>query len=110
MRVQGKANVGYADLSDFFYIWLRRSLNALYPDLVAPLLTPIAPEFIATPYRFGGDKAKAGLFFEEGLGKDFVHMRAISHPNYPLTIFYAFKQGEEDNGQGAVDPIPGEER
>jgi len=103
------ANVGYADLADFFYIWLRRSLNPVYPDLFATLLTPKAQELIATPYRSGGDKAKARQFFEEGLGQAFVQMRAVSHPNYPLTVFYAFKQAEEDEDEEGVHRFPGEQ-
>jgi putative DNA methylase len=90
------ANVGYADLADFFYVWLRRSLSTIYPALFTTLLTPKAQELVATPYRFGGDKRKARGFFEEGLGRAFVRMREVSHPNYPLSIFYAFKQAESD--------------
>jgi putative DNA methylase len=49
-------NIGYADLSDFFYVWLRRSLNAVYPEIFSTLLVPKAQELVATPYRFGGNK------------------------------------------------------
>ena len=62
-------NIGYADLSDFFYIWLRRSLNNIYPDLFSTMLVPKAQELVATPYRFGGNKDKAQEFFETGLAK-----------------------------------------
>jgi putative DNA methylase len=89
-------NIGYADLSDFFYIWLRRSLNDVYPDLFSTLLVPKGPELIATPYRFGGDKEKARRFFEEGLRTAFAQMRKSQHPDFPLTLFYAFKQRESD--------------
>jgi putative DNA methylase len=101
-------NIGYADLSDFFYVWLRRSLGKIYPDLFSTLLVPKSQELIATPYRFGGDGAKAKSFFEEGLGKAFAHMREPQHPDYPLTVYYAFKQTEADedeeegNGTSAV--------
>lgn len=100
-------NIGYADLSDFFYVWLRRSLSKVYPELFSTLLVPKAQELIATPYRFGGDKKKAEDFFEEGLGKAFIRMREAQHLDYPLTVYYAFKQAEsedDENGQanGAV--------
>ena len=87
-------NIGYADLSDFFYVWLRRSLKAIYPDLFSTLLVPKAQELIATPYRFDGDKKKAQEFFENGLGAAFGAMRSGGHPDYPLTVYYAFKQTE----------------
>ncbi|WP_046663840.1 DUF1156 domain-containing protein [Microcystis aeruginosa] len=87
-------NISYADLSDFFYVWLRRSLNSIYPNLFSTLLVPKAPELVATPYRFGGDKKKAQSFFEEGLGKAFGRMNAMAHSDYPLTVYYAFKQSE----------------
>jgi putative DNA methylase len=89
-------NIGYADLADFFYVWLRRSLGVIYPDLFSTLLTPKAQELVATPYRFGGDKEKADRFFEEGLGKAFAHVRLAHHPDYPLALFYAFKQTESE--------------
>ena len=87
-------NIGYADLSDFFYVWLRRSLGHIYPDLFSTLLVPKAEELVATPHRFDGDKEKARVFFEDGLFRAFARMREIAHPNYPLTIYYAYKQTE----------------
>jgi len=92
-------NIGYADLSDFFYVWLRRSLSQVYPDLFSTLLVPKARELIATPYRFGGDKEKARRFFEEGLAAAFARMREAQHPDFPLTLFYAFKQSESDESE-----------
>ena len=89
-------NIGYADLSDFFYIWLRRSLHTIYPELFGTMLVPKAQELIATPYRFGGSKQKAQEFFEHGLSQAFERMRAVHHRDYPLTIYYAFKQTEAD--------------
>lgn len=89
-------NIGYADLSDFFYVWLRRSLNKIYPNLFSTLLVPKAQELVAVPYRFGGDKAKARRFFEEGLGRAFLHIRESQHPEYPFTVYYAFKQSESE--------------
>src|SRR5207245_1596219 len=60
-------NIGYADLSDFFYVWLRRALREIYPDLFATLLVPKSAELVATPYRFGGSRQRAEAFFREGL-------------------------------------------
>src|SRR5207248_1329142 len=89
-------NIGYADLSDFFYIWLRRSLNNIYPDLFSTMLVPKKEELVATPFRFGGSKGRAQEFFETGLGKVFVHLRAIPNHEYTLTMYYAFKQSEDE--------------
>jgi adenine-specific DNA methylase/very-short-patch-repair endonuclease len=90
-------NIGYADLSDFFYVWLRHSLGKTYPDLFSTLLVPKTQELIAAPSRHNGNSNKAEQFFEEGLGKAFAKMRASQDPSYPLTIFYAFKQSESDD-------------
>ena len=95
-------NIGYADLSDFFYIWLRRSLRRIYPDLFSLMLTPKTEELIATPHRFGGDKSKAEAHFLAGLGKAFHLMRSRAHPDYPITVYYAFKQSERDKEDGSV--------
>jgi len=89
-------NVSYADLADFFYIWLRRSLSSIYPDLFSTTLVPKTQELVVAPYRFNGDKDKARQFFEMGLGKAFERMRAIQHMDYPLTVYYAFKQSESE--------------
>lgn len=95
-------NIGYADLSDFFYVWLRRSLSPIYPDLFSTLLVPKESELVATPYRFGGSKQKAKEFFETGLNKAFERMRKMASNKYPLTIYYAFKQTEtENNGKNS---------
>jgi len=90
-------NIGYADLSDFFYIWLRRSLGHLYPDIFRTLLVPKSNELIASPYRHDGDRRRAETFFEEGLLRAFQAMRQAQHPDFPLTVYYAFKQAEEDD-------------
>lgn len=87
-------NIGYADLSDFFYVWLRRSLSAVYPEEFSTLLVPKSQELIATPYRFDGDRKKAEGFFESGLGKVFERLHATQDPRFPLTVYYAFKQAE----------------
>lgn len=89
-------NIGYADLSDYFYVWLRHSLRSVYPELFNTLLVPKAQELVAAPNRFGGSRAKAKQFFEEGLGKAFERMRSAQKSAYPLTLFYAFKQAETD--------------
>ncbi len=89
-------NIGYADLSDLFYIWLRRSLKDVYPHLLSTMLTPKAEEMIASPYRHEGSKIKAAAFFEEGLGSAIGQWRKHGHSDYPTTIFYAFKQAETD--------------
>jgi putative DNA methylase len=89
-------NIGYADLSDFFYVWLRHSLGKTYPQLFSTLLVPKAQELVATPYRFDGSKDRARQFFEEGLAKAFTRIREAQNPGYPITLFYAFKQAETE--------------
>lgn len=103
-------NIGYADLSDFFYVWLRRTLEEVYPSLTKTLVTPKAEELIASPYRFGGDKSAAQRFFEHGLGKAFERMYELQDPRFPLTVFYAFKQSEsvdedEVDGGGTAEGL-----
>lgn len=99
-------NICYADLSDFFYVWLRRSLSSIYPELFSTLLVPKEPELVATPYRFNGKKQKAKEFFETGLKKAFQRMRKMASNRYPLTIYYAFKQTETEinrkNGKSTI--------
>lgn len=91
-------NVPYADLSDFFYVWLRKSLGDTYPSLFRTLLTPKAEELVADPYRQGGREA-AKRHFEEGMRRVFRNLRARAHPDYPLTLYYAFKQQEVEDGE-----------
>ena len=91
-------NIGYADLSDFFYVWMRRSLQAVYPDLFGTVLVPKAEELVATPYRHGS-KSKAEAFFLNGMTQAMHAMAEHAHPAYPVTIYYAFKQSERgDDG------------
>jgi putative DNA methylase len=90
-------NIGYADLSDFFYVWLRLSVREIYPDLFQTMLVPKQSELIATPYRFNGDRNKAKIFFEQGLRDSFVQVRNSVVEDIPFTIFYAFKQVESDD-------------
>jgi putative DNA methylase len=80
-------NIGYADLADFFYIWLRRSLARIYPELFRTILVPKKQELVATPYHFEGDKNKAQEVFEEDLGHAFAHMREAQYLEYPLTVY-----------------------
>jgi putative DNA methylase len=91
-------NIGYADLSDYFYVWLRRCLRNVYPDLFSTVLTPKSSELVATPFRFGGDAEKADAFFESGFERAFEGLCFSSVPEVPLTLFYAFKQAEESDG------------
>jgi putative DNA methylase len=95
-------NIGYADLSDFFYVWLRRSIGGIYARLTSTLLVPKAQELVASPYRFGGSRLEAQQFFETGLGKAFEQMRAAHDPRFPLTVYYAFKQSESDEDDSAT--------
>ena len=90
-------NIGYADLSDFFYVWLRRSLKPIYPGLFATLAVPKAEELVATPYRHGS-KEKAEAFFLEGMKKALRNLAEQAHPAFPVSIYYAFKQSETKDG------------
>jgi putative DNA methylase len=89
-------NIGYADLSDYFYIWLRRSLKPFVPDLFATLAVPKAEELIASPYRHGS-KEKAESFFLKGMTQAMRRLAEQSHPAFPVTIYYAFKQSETES-------------
>lgn len=86
-------NIGYADLSDFFYVWLRRSLRTILPSLYATLAVPKAEELVATPYRHGS-KEKAEVFFLDGMTAAMHNLAEQAHPAFPVTIYYAFKQAE----------------
>jgi putative DNA methylase len=90
-------NIGYADLSDFFYVWMRRSLKAIYPTLFATLAVPKAEELVATPYRHGS-KEKAEAFFLNGMTQAMHNMAQKGHPAFPVSIYYAFKQAETKEG------------
>ena len=89
-------NVGYADLADFFYVWLRRSLAKVYPDLLGTMLTPKSDELVADPFRHHG-KQNAEKFFESGFSNVFKRIRDVSSMEYPMSIFYAYKQSEIDS-------------
>ena len=92
-------NIGYADLSDFFYVWLRCSLRSVFPDLFATLAVPKAEELVATPYRHG-NKEKAETFFLAGMGQAMRRLAEQTHPGFPVTIYYAFKQSEKKGDEG----------
>ena len=92
-------NIGYADLSDFFYVWLRRSLCPVVPDLFATLAVPKAEELVATPYRHGS-KEKAETFFLAGMEQAMCRLAEQTHPGFPVTIYYAFKQSETKGDTG----------
>jgi putative DNA methylase len=89
-------NIGYANLSDFFYGWLRRALAGLMPLLFGTVQTPKTDELVADPYRHGG-KDQASEFFERGFNRVFAQIRAATPAGFPITVFYAFKQSESDN-------------
>ena len=92
-------NIGYADLSDFFYVWLRRSLKPLFPELFATLAVPKAEELVATPYRHGSKDA-AEAFFLDGMTRAMRRLSEQTHPGFPVTIYYAFKQSEKKGDEG----------
>jgi putative DNA methylase len=92
-------NIGYADLSDFFYVWLRLSLKSVFPDLFATLAVPKAEELVATPYRHGS-KEKAETFFLSGMTNAMHRLADQAHPAFPVTIYYAFKQSETESAGG----------
>ena len=90
-------NIGYADLSDFFYVWMRRSLRAIYPDLFSTMAVPKSEELVATPYRHGS-KENAEIFFLDGMTQAIHNMSVKGHPAFPVSIYYAFKQAETKDG------------
>lgn len=86
-------NIGYSDLSDYFYVWLRRSLRSIHPTLLGTMLVPKAEELVANPYRHDG-KEGAKRFFEDGFRQVFAQARQTALPDHPITVYYAFKQSE----------------
>ncbi len=92
-------NIGYADLSDFFYVWLRKSLRPVFPGLYASIAVPKAEELVATPYRHGS-KDKAETFFLDGMTQAMHNLATQAHPAFPVTIYYAFKQAETKSEAG----------
>lgn len=86
-------NIGYSELSDFFYVWLRRSLREIHPTVFASIVTPRTEELVANPHRHGGARG-AEAFFEKGFEHVFAHLREGLTEDFPVTVYYAFKQAE----------------
>jgi putative DNA methylase len=86
-------NIGYSDLSDFFYVWLRRSLRTVMPTLFSTMLVPKSDELVANAYRHGGSSG-AEEFFETGFRNVFARVREDASTEYPISVYYAFKQSE----------------
>lgn len=100
-------NIGYADLADYFYIWMRQSLKSTYPRLFRTMLVPKAEELVATPYRFEGSKEKARDFFEGGMVQACRQFYRYAREDVPVTIYYAYKQSESDEGDNAAQASTG---
>ncbi|CAM4422733.1 DUF1156 domain-containing protein [Paenibacillus alkaliterrae] len=95
-------NIGYADLSEFFYVWMRRTLRPFFPTIFATISVPKTEELVATPYRHGS-KSEADLFFLNGMTNTLENLALNSHKAFPLTIYYAFKQSEtNENGTSST--------
>ncbi|MGD9833881.1 MAG: DUF1156 domain-containing protein [Piscinibacter sp.] len=92
-------NIAYADLSDFFYVWMRKSLRSTFPSLFATLSVPKADELVAAAYRHGS-KDKAEAFFLDGMTQAMHNLAQKAHPAFPVTIYYAFKQSETKSDSG----------
>ena len=90
-------NIGYADLSDFFYIWLRRSLRGIYPQLFNTMLVPKTEELIANPFRFDEGMSSAREYFEDGMLQTFKQIAKYATIHIPVTVYYAFKQSDYDD-------------
>lgn len=93
-------NIGYSDLSDFFYVWLRRSLRPVHPQLLGTMLVPKSEELVANTYRHDGAEG-AKKFFEKGFENVFAHARETPHRDFPITVYYAFKQSQDEDGEEA---------
>lgn len=91
-------NIGYANLSEFFYVWLRRPLKNIYPKLFGRMTFAKDEELIAEPARFDGDKSAAKNFFEDGMFQALQNIFEVSREDFPTTIYYAFKQKESEDG------------
>ena len=89
--------IGYADLSDYFYVWMRQALKDSYPELFRTMLVPKVEELTAIPHRFEGSKDKAYAFFEDGMLQTFKQINVYANENIPVTVYYAFKQTETES-------------
>jgi putative DNA methylase len=95
-------NIGYSDLSDFFYIWLRSCLRDIHPGLFETVLVPKSEELVANSYRHGGREG-AKEFFEAGFREVFAEARSHALDDYPVAVYYAFKQSDiDDDGQAST--------
>jgi putative DNA methylase len=94
-------NIGYADLSDFFYVWLRHSLKGVFSDLMSTLVVPRDEELIASPYRHGSREG-GEAFFLRGMTQAMHRLSQQTHPAFPVSIYYAFKQSEHENIAGTA--------
>lgn len=92
-------NIGYADLSDFLYIWMRRSLRSVFPSVLGTMVVPKTEELVATPYRHGSDE-EAEAFFLDGMTQAMSMLAQQAHPAAPITIYYAYKQSETESEGG----------
>ena len=95
-------NIGYADLSDFFYVWMRRSLRNIYPDVFRTMLVPKAEELVATPYRFDGSTERARAFFEDGMLQSCRQIYDYARADIPVTIYYAYKQSDTETSENGA--------
>ena len=90
-------NIPYADLMDFFYVWMKKNIEPYFPDITKTMLTPKSEELVANEFRFGGDKEKAKEHFEGGFKRAFTVLKNAMDERFPMTIYYAFKQEEEED-------------
>ncbi|MBE0674733.1 MAG: DUF1156 domain-containing protein, partial [Bacteroidales bacterium] len=99
-------NIPYADLMDFFYVWMKKNLEPYFPEITKTLLTPKEEELVANELRFGGDKEKARDHFEGGFKRAFTVLKNAMDERFPMSIYYAFKQEEEEendeSGEGSI--------
>lgn len=91
-------NICYSDLSDYFYVWMRQTLQNTFPGLFSTMLVPKGEELIANPYRFDGDSGKAKDFFENGMLNTCKLLYKYTTDDIPITIYYAYKEGESSGG------------
>lgn len=96
-------NVPYADLSDYFYVWLRRALQGIYPDLFSTVAVPKVDELVAFSYRHEDGKLGAEKFFLNGMTHAMHRIADQAHPAFPVTIYYAFKQAESNSDEGVTN-------
>lgn len=101
-------NIPYSDISDFFYVWLRRTIGPIFPHLFGTVLTPKNPELVASSLRHEGNLIAAKVHFETGFRKAFTTLQEKMDPRFPLTVYYAFKQEDEQSGSDDADNGDGE--